>query len=78
MAETTVSSKFQVVIPREDRERARLQVGQKLMVTVKHGIIKLVPLKTLDELEGFVEGINTEGYREEEDRFQSLSLPPRG
>ena len=69
MSETTVSSKYQVVIPKDDRERAGLQVGQKLMVTVKHGVIKLVPLKTLDELEGFVKGIDTEGYREEEDRY---------
>lgn len=69
MSETTVSSKFQVVIPKEDRERAGLQIGQKLMVTVKHGVIKLVPLRTLDELEGFVQGIDIQGYREEEDRY---------
>jgi AbrB family looped-hinge helix DNA binding protein len=67
MAETKVSSKYQVVIPKEDRERAGLHVGQKLMVTVKHGVIKLVPLKTLDELEGFVKGLDATGYREEED-----------
>jgi len=68
MAQTTVSSKYQVVIPKEDRERAGIKPGQKLMVLVKHGIIKLVPVRTLDELQGFVKGINTEGYREETDR----------
>lgn len=69
MGQTTVSSKYQIVIPKEDRERAGIKPGQKLIVLVKHGTIKLVPVRTLDELQGFVKGINTEGYREEADRY---------
>ncbi len=66
---TTVSSKYQVVIPKSVREQVRIKPGQKLMVLVKGESITLVPVLPLDELEGFVEGINTEGYRDEEDRF---------
>ncbi len=69
MDEVTVSSKYQVVIPKRVRERIGLKPGQKLMVMVKHGIISLVPVLELDELQGFVKGINTEGLREKVDRL---------
>jgi len=64
-----VSSKYQVVIPKEVREQVGIRPGQELMVFVKHGSISLVPVLSLDELQGFVKGINTEGFREEVDRL---------
>ncbi len=67
--QVTVSSKFQVVLPKEARERAHLKPGQKLVVQVKHGQIKLIPVRPMEELIGFVKGINIEGFREEEDRL---------
>ena len=67
MSQTTVSSKFQVVIPKEDRERAGLKPGQKLAVLVKHGVVKLIPIRTIAEMRGFARGASMEGYREEED-----------
>ncbi len=69
MAQTTVSSKYQVVIPKEIRERMRIEPGQKLSVITKGGIIYLVPVLELDELQGFVQGIDTSDLREKEDRF---------
>ncbi len=68
MDETKVSSKYQVVIPKAARERAKLKPGQRLVVLVRHGIISLVPVPTLDELVGIASGAKLEGYREEEDR----------
>ena len=67
--EVTISSKYQIVIPREARDRAHLVPGQKLVVQVKHGQIKLIPVRPMEELIGFVKGINIEGFREEEDRL---------
>jgi AbrB family looped-hinge helix DNA binding protein len=69
MDQTTVSSKYQVVIPKRVRERIGLKPGQKLMAIAKRGTIHLVPLLELDELQGFLKGINTEGYREKTDRI---------
>lgn len=69
MEETTVSSKYQVVIPKAIRERARIEPGQKLTVILKGNVISLVRQVPLEELRGFVSGIDTEGLREEEDRF---------
>lgn len=69
MDETTVSSKYQVVIPKRVRERIGLKPGQKLMVIEKGGVISLVPVPELDELRGIARGANTEGLREKVDRL---------
>lgn len=69
MATTTVSSKYQVVIPKEVREQVPIKPGQKLAVIVKGKTIHLVPVLPLDELQGFAKGINTEGLRDEVDRL---------
>ena len=69
MDQTTVSSKYQVVIPKSVRRQLELRPGQKLSVVVKGGIISLVPLPSLKELRGFVPGINTHDVREETDRL---------
>ncbi len=68
MAETTVSSRYSIVIPRDIRERAGIRPGQKLRVIAKGRVISLVPLPALDELRGILKGANVDGYREKCDR----------
>ena len=68
MAQTTVSSKYQVVIPKEIRERIGLKPGQKLSVTATATCIHLVPVPTLAELRGSARGANTSSLREKGDR----------
>ncbi len=68
MTQTTVSSKYQVVIPKKVRERMQLKPGQKLSVITKGGIIYLVPLLELDELRGIAAGADTSNLREKVDR----------
>ncbi|MBK5297402.1 MAG: AbrB/MazE/SpoVT family DNA-binding domain-containing protein [Vicinamibacteria bacterium] len=41
MAEVTLSSKYQIVVPREAREALGLKPGAKLQVVVRGGIAKL-------------------------------------
>lgn len=55
---TTVSSKFQVVIPRNVRERQGIQAGQKLQVLLLPGRIELVLLVEPASLRGLVSGPN--------------------
>jgi AbrB family looped-hinge helix DNA binding protein len=69
MAETTVSSKYQVVIPKAVRERVGLTPGQRLTVVVHGGVVSLVPQVDPAALRGFVKGIATSGLREKEDRL---------
>ena len=69
MDRTTVSSKYQVVIPKAIRQRAALKPGQKLAVVLKGRVISLVPELPLGELRGYLRGTSSEGLREEEDRL---------
>jgi AbrB family looped-hinge helix DNA binding protein len=68
MATTTVSSKYQIVIPREVRERLGLKPRQRLQVLEKGGIISLIPEAPVKSLRGFVKGIDRSGLREKKDR----------
>lgn len=69
MARTKVSSKYQVVIPKDVRERAKIRVGQEFQVIAKGGIVTLVPDKPISSMRGFVRGMRTTGFREKKDRY---------
>ena len=43
MATTTISSKFQIVIPKEVREKLHLTPRQRMLIVEKGGVITLVP-----------------------------------
>lgn len=68
MTQVTVSSKYQVVIPREVRRQVPLHTGQKLLVVVKEGTITLVPDRPLSSLRGFLRGLRAADIREKQDR----------
>jgi len=66
MSTVTVSSKFQVVIPKDIRERLRLEVGQKFQVIEYGDRIELVPVKNLRDMRGFLKGMDTTIEREKD------------
>ncbi|MGZ8798010.1 MAG: AbrB/MazE/SpoVT family DNA-binding domain-containing protein [Thermoanaerobaculia bacterium] len=68
MARTRVSSKYQVVIPKEIRKEVGIRPGQELQVVAKGGTITLIPDRTIASMRGFVRGIRTKGFREKKDR----------
>jgi len=67
--ETTISSKFQVVIPKDIRRKLNLRPQQKLLVIEKSGILYMVPQKPMGELRGAADRVVVEGYREKSERF---------
>lgn len=67
--QTTISSKYQIVIPSEVRKRLRLKPRQKLTVLEKGGILYLIPQGPLKDLRGIAPLTPAEGYRDQEDRF---------
>jgi AbrB family looped-hinge helix DNA binding protein len=69
MAKTTVSSKYQIVIPKDVRTRTEVRPGQVYQVIAKGDVISLVPDKPISAMRGFVRGIKTTGFREKKDRF---------
>ena len=68
MKQVTVSSKFQVVIPREVRESMDIQPGTRVQVLQYENRIELIPLREPKALRGFIRGIDTE-VRRDEDRL---------
>ena len=69
MGAVTISSKFQVVIPQDVRTKLDLKPGQKIVVVEKDGVVHLIPQRPIREMRGFVKGLDTQGLRNEEDRF---------
>ena len=67
--ETTISSKYQVVIPKAVRERLHLRPQQKLTVLEKDGMLILVPQVKLEALRGIVRGAKVADYRDKKDRY---------
>ena len=63
-----VSPKFQVVIPREIRERNRIAVGQQLQVISFDDRIELVPVRKMRSTKGFLRGFDKSFERDEGDR----------
>ena len=69
MATTTISPKFQIVIPKEVRDKLRLSPKQRLQVLERGGIITLIPEVPLKSLKGVLKGMSKEGIREKKDRL---------
>ena len=67
--QTTISSKYQVVIPKPVRERLNLKPKQKLTVIEKDKMLILIPHASLEALRGIAKGAKTDDYREKKDRF---------
>ncbi len=59
MTVVTISPKFQVVIPRDVRERLGLEPGQKVQALAFGNRIEFVPLKKAKALRGFLRGLDT-------------------
>jgi len=69
MTQVTISSKYQVVIPKQVRQQISLHTGQKLAVIVKEGVITLLPDKPLQSFRGFLKGMRADRIREKKDRL---------
>ncbi len=69
MDTTTISPKFQIVIPKDVREKLHLCPRQRLQVIEKGGVITLVPELPIKSLKGSLKGMSRTGIREKQDRL---------
>ena len=69
MATTTISTKFQIVIPKEVRDKLHLTPQQRLQIVEKGGVITLVPEVPLKSLKGVLKGMSKTDIREKKDRL---------
>jgi len=63
----TISSKYQIVIPRELREQFNLKPGQKIMFIPYQKSIRLVIVPSIQDARGMFKGLDSDNLREEED-----------
>ncbi|MBV6449332.1 MAG: hypothetical protein MHPDNHAH_00042 [Anaerolineales bacterium] len=67
MEPVTISSKYQVVIPREVREQFNLKPGQKVMFIPYNNTLRMVVVSPMKAARGMLKGMNTDNIREETD-----------
>jgi AbrB family looped-hinge helix DNA binding protein len=65
----TLSSKFQISIPKEVRDQLGLRPGEKVAFIAKPEGFLIVPVPKREDLAGIARGADTEGYRDRNDRY---------
>lgn len=71
METTTLSTKYQLVVPKAIRESMHLKPGQRFLVRTTERGIELLPCESLPELRGFLAAADTrmDDIREPDDRI---------
>ena len=69
MVSATLSSKFQLAIPKAIRDELGIFAGQKFALIAKGRVIELVPLRSIKDARGMFKGADTSGYRDRADRY---------
>ncbi len=68
-ATATLSSKFQISIPKAVREEQQWQAGQEFVFIPKGKGVLVMPVPELSQLAGIAKGAPNHGYRDRKDRF---------
>jgi AbrB family looped-hinge helix DNA binding protein len=66
MNTVTLSSKYQVVIPKEVRETIGLKAGTSFEVITYSNRIELIPIQPMKNLKGIFKGIDTNILRDDD------------
>ena len=66
MTTVTISTKYQVVIPKEIRDKINITPGQKFQMIQIGNRIELIPVKDIKKARGFLKGIDNTIKREAE------------
>jgi AbrB family looped-hinge helix DNA binding protein len=68
-ATATLSSKFQISIPKSVRDEQHWEAGQEFVFIPKGKGVLVMPVPGLQELAGIAKGARRSGYRDRKDRF---------
>lgn len=69
MKGVTVSSKYQVVIPKDVRESMRIKPGDKLQVIAFDNRIEFIRTRPMEKMRGILKGYDPTFIRDEDDRI---------
>jgi len=64
MSAVRVSAKYQITIPKKERDSLMITPGSKLRVFMYKNRLELVPEREIKDLRGFLKEINTKVERE--------------
>ena len=65
----TLSSKFQISIPKAVRDEQRWEAGQEFVFIPKGKGVLVIPVPEMEHLAGIAKGANKHGYRDRKDRY---------
>ena len=68
-ASATLSSKYQISIPKTVRDEQRWGAGQEFVFIPKGKGVLVMPVPELEQLGGMAKGAKRGGYRDRKDRF---------
>ncbi|MDH3206696.1 MAG: AbrB/MazE/SpoVT family DNA-binding domain-containing protein [Gemmatimonadota bacterium] len=66
MTVVTISSRYQIVIPKDVRERLDLKPGQQVDAVPFRGRVELIPVEPVESMRGTLRGIDTTVPREDD------------
>lgn len=65
----TLSSKFQISIPKAVRDELHWEAGQEFVFIPKEKGVLVMPVPELKDLAGMAKGARKEGFRDRKDRY---------
>lgn len=68
MYAVTISSKFQVCIPKKLREEMHIKAGQQFVFILSGNSLQLVPKRNFEDVRGLMAGANQSHVRDRRDR----------
>jgi hypothetical protein len=68
-AVATLSSKYQISIPKAVRLEQQWEAGQEFVFIPKGKGVLIMPVPELKQLAGLAKGANAAGYRDRKDRY---------
>ena len=69
VATVTLSTKYQIAVPKAIRTELGLEAGQQFTIIPKGSVIELVPLRSLEWARGMLRGADSSDYRDRTDRY---------
>jgi AbrB family looped-hinge helix DNA binding protein len=69
MQTVTISSKYQIAIPKQIREKHNLKPGEKFILMSIGNRIEMIPEKKMEDLRGVLSGMDSDPGREKEERI---------
>lgn len=64
----TISSKFQISVPKKIRDQLHIKPGQQFIFVLKGECLELVPKRTMKEMRGIMAGTNVKNVRDRSER----------